>query len=159
MPSAALTELYALALRALDAHERRAGELRGRLAPVLAAGGLATTLLAGPALDAARSGGMGSIAATVVAVGGFLAAIWAAVVLLLTRQQAFATDLAAIVRALSRHDGFKDDDTFRKGMIVLLHGMSVAGQDELDRLHRIFTVNVCGMLVMVCGFAVAALVR
>lgn len=133
MPSAALTELYALALRALDAHERRAGELRGRLAPVLAAGGLATTLLAGPALDAARSGGMGPIAATVVAVGGFLAAIWAAVVLLLTRQQAFA--------------------------IVLLHGMSVAGQDELDRLHRIFTVNVCGMLVMVCGFAVAALVR
>jgi hypothetical protein len=41
--------LYELALRPLDEQEHHVGELRGRLAPVIAAGGIGLTLLTRPA--------------------------------------------------------------------------------------------------------------
>jgi len=41
-----IERIYDLALRSLDEQERQVGELRGRLAPVVAAGGLGSTLLA-----------------------------------------------------------------------------------------------------------------
>lgn len=79
--SAPLAHLHALAQRTLDAHERRAGELRARLAPVVAAGAAATALLTPQALAAVRSGAPLSTAfflltvvaalATVVAIGRF----------------------------------------------------------------------------------------
>jgi hypothetical protein len=43
--------IYELALRALDEQDRQVDELRGRLAPVLAAGGVGLTLLTGPAFS------------------------------------------------------------------------------------------------------------
>lgn len=43
--------LYELALRALEEKERRVGEPRGRLAPVIAAGNIGLTLLTRPAFD------------------------------------------------------------------------------------------------------------
>jgi hypothetical protein len=47
---APLAHVYDLALRALDEQERRVAELRGRLTPVLAGGGVGVTLLAPAAL-------------------------------------------------------------------------------------------------------------
>lgn len=81
MPSAPLAELYALALRTLDVHERRASELRARLAPVLAAGGLGTTLLAGPAFEAERAGDRLAAAALVLALTG-TRIVWGMLVML-----------------------------------------------------------------------------
>jgi hypothetical protein len=67
--TAPLAHLYALALRALDAHERRRHELRARLAPVLAAGAAGIALLAGPAASAAAAGSSPAAAALVATAG------------------------------------------------------------------------------------------
>ncbi|HST39371.1 MAG TPA: hypothetical protein VLK58_07670 [Conexibacter sp.] len=68
--SAPLAHLYALALRTLDAHERRLQALRARLAPVLAAGAAGLALLAGPAVSAVARGGPACGVALIVTICG-----------------------------------------------------------------------------------------
>jgi hypothetical protein len=102
-----LAHLYELALRALDEQERRASELRGRVGPVLAAGGVGTTLLAGPAFSA-HSRGPVQLVATAIAVGALLGAVGAAGYLLWTQVMDRDFDVQASVRELALLDALDD---------------------------------------------------
>jgi hypothetical protein len=82
---APLAHIYDLALRALDEQERRVAELRGRLTPVLAAGGVGVTPLAPAAL---QNGPPLIVAPSLLALG---VSIVAAAYLLLMGRVSFAT--------------------------------------------------------------------
>jgi hypothetical protein len=110
--SAPLAHLYVLARRTLDAHERRLGELRGRLAPVLGADATGLTLLAGPAVSAVARGGPACGVALIVTVCGAV------------------VTLAAVGRLL-------------------------AGD---ARVLTLLTEMSCGILFVLCGLALTALV-
>lgn len=62
--------IYDLALRSLDEQERQLGELRARLAPVVAAGGLGITLLARSVFTGTHPEGPWELMGTVVGLVG-----------------------------------------------------------------------------------------
>lgn len=157
MSSAPLSELYALALRTLDAHERRAGDLRARLAPVLAAGGIGMTLLAGPAFEGAAHESFAA-AAVVAAVGGLLAALHGTMVMSLQRSDVLDLDVLVLLRAFALRHALQDLDAFNREMIAMFAVRAEAYRVEFDVLHGAFTRIVWGMLLMLCGLGVAALV-
>ncbi|MBB4664161.1 hypothetical protein [Conexibacter arvalis] len=156
MPPSPLTDLYALSLRTLDAHERRASELRGRVAPILAAGGLGLTLLSGPSFVAAAAHPLSRLA-IVCAMTGLCAALSGAMALLLRRTPVVDVEARAIARRLEAIDE-NDDDAYAKEMIDMFAMRASQLEAEFELLHRIFTVIVCGTLAMLCGLALAALV-
>jgi hypothetical protein len=65
-----IERVYELALRALDEQERQVSDTRGRIPPVLAAGGLGVTLLARPIFHEGHPTGAGEISAVVVGLLG-----------------------------------------------------------------------------------------
>jgi hypothetical protein len=69
--------IYELALRALDEQDRQVGDLRGRLAPVLAAGGVGLTLLTRPAFSGAHPSGANELVATIAGLLGAAALVLA----------------------------------------------------------------------------------
>jgi len=111
-----LAHLYALALRALDEHDRRADALRGRLGPVLAAAALAASLLSGPVVGGTHPTSIVGKLALVVAVGGLL------------------TTILRLAEARDRHLA------------------------AYEHLAATFTAMLWGILVMLCGLALAAIV-
>lgn len=157
MPPTPLADLYALALRTLDAHERRAGELRSRVAPVLAAGGLGVTLLSGPAFAGASTRAP-ALAALVIALAGLCVALSGATALLLRRSFVVDFDAAEIAGRIEAEGMAGDHDAFATEMIAATTEQLTALKRDVELLHRRFTVIVYGMLVTLCGLAVAALV-
>jgi len=124
---------------------------------VLAAGGLGTTLLAGPALGRNSPGGV-PIAALIVALVGLLGALCGAGYLLTTPGLPTKVDPQALVQAFERQRELDDLDAFYRTMIGGLGAMRQRGDRELRRLHRVFTYMLCGILVELCGLALAAAV-
>jgi hypothetical protein len=155
-----LAHLYALALRALDDQERHADALRGRLAPVLAAAALGTTLLSGPVVGGQAPTSLAGALAIVVAVGGL---VWTLVVashvLLGWRQRAaFDSDVHRLTIALDRAGLLDDVALFYETMIVRISEHGARIETTIDRLEAAFTQMLCGVLVMLCGLALAAVV-
>lgn len=157
MPPSPLADLYALSLRTLEAHERRASELRARITPVLAAGGLGVTLLAGPGFAAASTRPM-SLAALLLALSGLCTALSGAMALLLRRSYIADFDTTGIASRLERDEATDDRDAHAKEMIATVSEQLTELKHDTELLHRRFTVIVYGMLVTLCGLAVAALV-
>lgn len=155
---APLGHLYDLALRALDAQERRVAELRGRLAPVLAAAGIGTTLLSGPAIGAVSAGGALSHVALAVALVGLVVALGAATHLLASRKAPREVDLLVVKGALRARGGIADETTYFELMISALAIRHVRNERVVRHMHAVFTVMLCGILVELCGLALAALV-
>ncbi|MGB2711396.1 MAG: hypothetical protein WBC33_07750, partial [Conexibacter sp.] len=137
-----------LALRALDEQERRVAELRGRLTPVLAAGGLAVTLLAQPAL----ASGAFVVAPSLVALA---CSILSGTYLLLAGRLAFGVDAAAATKLLGAAVVWSSD-AFYDAMIKALDRQRAANAMAIEGLQTAFTAMVFGMLLSVCGLAFAA---
>jgi len=154
-----LAHLYDLALRALDEQERRADALRGRLGPMLAAAALGATLLSGPVVGGARPGGAAGTLAVLVALGG-LAATVAGAFRVLRERYTVGLDLDPnrLARVLQHRDSLDDDRRYYLAMLTYLGEAKERNHDVLTRLGRDITSMLWGMLVMLCGLALAALV-
>lgn len=153
-----LTHLYALALRALDAHERRAAELRARLAPVLAAAAAGLALLAAPSAPALATGGRATALALVLAVAGLLTTVLAAWKMLTHRPQRNPLNARALLDDAETDGSIKDETSFLRWMIEAVGQREDDAETEVNWLGRQFTAVMGGILVMLCGLAIAALV-
>jgi hypothetical protein len=154
-----LDHLYALALRTLDEQERRAEALRGRLGPVLATAALGASLLSGPLLGGGEPVSVAGTLAAAAALAGLVVTIAAAFKLLrASGRVTFGTDVPHMVDVLD-HDGALDDITaFYSTMIARLGEIAARDAAMLDRLGSTLTAMLCGILVMLCGLAFAAIV-
>jgi hypothetical protein len=154
-----LARLYDLALRTLDDQDRRADALRGRLGPTLAAAALGVTLLSGPLVGNARPATLLGKLALVIAVGGLALTVGAAFRLLLTGRAPDADLDARRLLDEFTHDGALDDEIrFHTAMIRRFAEAQVRDVKTIERLAARFTAMLCGILVMLCGLALAALV-
>ncbi len=97
-----IERIYDLALRSLDEQERQVGELRGRLAPVVAAGGLGSTLLARSVFARSHPEGVWEVSATIVGLAGAAVLVLAVAYLLRSRPMAFSVDAEAALDARPR---------------------------------------------------------
>jgi len=154
-----LARLYDLALRALDDHERRADALRGRLGPTLAAAALGVTLLSGPLVGGAYPTTAPGKLALLVTVSGLAATIGAAFCVLLTRLSPIpGLDPVELLNELTEKDLLDDARSFYSTMIERIGDRMERDAELVDQLTTAFTALVCGILVMLCGLAFAALV-
>jgi hypothetical protein len=154
-----LARLYDLALRTLDDHERRADALRGRLGPVLAAAALGVTLLSGPLVGGAHPDTALGKLALVIAVSGLAVTVGAAFRMLLARQRPDTElDPRELLDELAAGGLLDDEASFYTDMISRLDDAQKRGADAIEWLTAGFTAMLCGILVMLCGLALAALV-
>lgn len=154
-----LHHLYDLALHTRDEQGRRAEALRGRLGPVLAAAALGVSLLSGPLAGGARPAGVGGGFATTLVFGGLLVTLLAARSLLGPRQlMSHDIDMSHLMTLLEQEGALDDITTFYTAMIAHLHDDATDNVALLDRLDATFTAMLCGILVILCGLALAALV-
>ena len=154
-----LSRLYDLALRTLEDQERRADALRSRLGPVLAAAALGVTLLSGPLVGGVRPATVIGKLALVVAVVSLFVVITAGFRLL--RAPNYRIDALVpdnLTRELRRDGLLGEEDAFYSTMIVRLADQADLNADGIERLMRSFTAMLWGILVMLCGLALAALV-
>jgi hypothetical protein len=156
--SAPLAHLHALAQRTLDAHERRAGELRARLAPVLAASVAGAVLLSPPALAAVHSGGPLSTAAFLLTVALALVTVISMGRFLGRRLHAERMQPDRIRHLLEAHDALDDESSFHHAMTMIFGKACGIAAREADALHRQFTAIMWGILVVLCGLALTAVV-
>jgi hypothetical protein len=153
-----LARLYDLALRALDEQERRADALRARLGPVLAAAALGASLLSGPVVGGEPPSSVAGILALVVAVGGLAVALVATRSLLTHRAAPLEEDVSRLTVELGQDSALDDATQFYEAMIGRLARHARRTTRSLDGSERTFTAVLCGILVMLCGLALAALV-
>jgi hypothetical protein len=114
MPTS-IERIYDLALRSLDEQERQLGELRGRLAPVVAAGGLGITLLARPVFIGPHPEGAWEVTATVVGLVGAAVLVVAVAYLLRSWPMAFSVDAGAALDAARAAEVLDDPAAFDEG--------------------------------------------
>lgn len=156
--SAPLAHLYALALRTLDAHERRTGDLRARIAPVLAAGGVGTTLLAAPAAGAIADGGVLCAVVLVVTAAGAVVTAAAAGRVLVADTHHSDLDALTLGRGFASAGVLLDEAAFYTAMIAAVTTAARRSEAEFVGLQRQFTAVMCGILFVLCGLATAVLV-
>lgn len=154
-----LAHLYELALRTLDDQERRADALRGRLGPIIAAAALGVTLLSGPVIGGAHPGSVGGKLALLLAVGGLLLSTAAAFRLLgFGHRPSEALDPRHLTDDLVSGNQLDDEAAFYAAMVARIGKELDDRDDALDRLATTFTAMLWGILLMLCGLALAALV-
>ncbi|HKG02055.1 MAG TPA: hypothetical protein VKB03_02650 [Conexibacter sp.] len=154
-----LARLYDLALRTLDDQERRADALRARLGPVLAAAALGVTLLSGPVVGGEPPTTRAGSVALAIGVGGLFIAVVAALSMLrVGRRRSSNIEAATLVERLSADGAIADPSAFYPTMIALIGRETEDNAALLVRLHARFTAMLCGILVLLCGLAIAALV-
>jgi len=150
--------IYELALRALDEQDRQVGDLRGRLAPVLAAGGIGLTLLTRPAFSADRPSGAVELVATIVGMLGAVTLVMASAYVLHPRRLAFSVNARTTLDAIRDRDAdmLEDEDLFHETMISTLTARREGNQPIVDRLHTAFSVGQIGLLLELGGLSFAA---
>jgi hypothetical protein len=152
-----LAHVYDLALRALAEQERQVTALHGRLAPVLAASGLAATLLAPPAFRGERPAGAVATVGVVIGLVGTVVAVLAAGYVLVPRHFRFGMASREAL-AVARAPGLESARDFYASMVVLLDERRAKNSAVIRRLDLAFTVILCGMLIALCGLLLAAAV-
>jgi hypothetical protein len=154
-----LAHLYDLALRALDEQDRRADALRGRLGPLLAAAALGASLLSGPLIGTSHPATIAGKLAITVAVCGLLATVAGAFRLLAVRRRAADhLDPWELIDDLERGGLLEDEAAFHKAMIARLARLHERRIVALTQLASTFTAMLWGILVTLCGLALAAIV-
>ncbi|HXE45173.1 MAG TPA: hypothetical protein VN635_08240 [Conexibacter sp.] len=154
-----LARLYDLALRALDEQDRRANALRGRLGPVLAAAAFGGSLLSGPVVGGTHPASLAGKLAAVVAIVGLLAMTGGALRLLAARRrQPVQLDPRELIATLQRGGALDQEAAFYDAMIIRIGEQVDYATGVLEQLATTFTAMLCGILVMLCGLAFAAIV-
>lgn len=154
-----LARLYDLALHALAEQDRRADALRGRLGPVLAAAALGVSLLSGPVTGGAHPTGVGGRLAIAVAICGLLLTIAGVARLVGVRRQAVdEIDPQRLTAELKREGLLDDEGNFYEAMIVRLGDRLDRRERANEQLVAAFTAMLWGILAMLCGLALAAIV-
>src|SRR4051795_12003574 len=150
--------IYELALRALDEQDRQVGDLRGRLAPLLAARGLGLTLLTRPVFSGDHPSGAVELVATIVGLLGAAALILASAYVLHPRRLAFSVNARATLEAIRDRDAdiLENDDVYHETMIATLTRRREGTQPIVDRLHTAFSVGLLGLLAELGGLSLAA---
>jgi hypothetical protein len=150
--------IYELALRALDEQDRQVGDVRGRLAPVLAAGGVGLTLLTRPAFFRDHPSGAVEIVAAVVGLLGAVTLVLASAYVLHPRQLALSVNARATLDAIHARDPeiLEDERLYHETMIATLTRRGEGNQPIVDRLHTAFSVGLLGLLAELGGLSLAA---
>ena len=154
-----LARLYDLALRTLDDQERRADALRSRLGPVLAAAALGVTLLSGPLVGGAHPVTIAGKFALAIAMSGLLLSTSAAFRILGIRHRpSDFLDPRRLAAELTDGDELEDEAVFYGTMIARIGAELEHQASTLELLVTTFTAMLWGILVMLCGLALTALV-
>jgi hypothetical protein len=154
-----LARLYDLALRTLDDQERRADALRARLGPVLAAAALGVTLLSGPVVSREPPASAIGVLMLLLAIGGLFLVVLAAVSMLrVGDRRESELDIDELLAQLSDDGALNDPSAYYTTLIALIGREADKKAALLARLHTRFTAMLCGILVMLCGLALTALV-
>ena len=150
--------IYELALRALDEQDRQVGDVRGRLAPVLAAGGVGLTLLTRPVFSGAHPSGSLELVATIVGLLGAVTLVLASAYILRPRPLAFSVNARATLDAIRDRDAnvLEDEDLYHETMIAAFSRRRDGNQPIVDRLHTAFSVGLLGLLAELGGLSLAA---
>jgi len=150
--------IYELALRALDEQDRQVDDLRGRLAPVLATGGVGLTLLTRPVFSGDHPSGAVELVATIVGLLGAVTLVLASAYVLHPRRLAFSINARATLDAIRDRnaDILEDDDLYHETMISTLTARRQGNQPIVDRLHTAFSIGLLGLLAELGGLALAA---
>ena len=127
--------IYELALRALEEQSRQVDELRGRLAPVLAAGGVGLTLLTRPVFSGDHPSGTIELTGTIVGLLGAVTLVLASAYVLHPRRLAFSVNARATLHAIRDRDAdiLEDDDVYHATMIATLTRRRKGNQPIVDR--------------------------
>jgi hypothetical protein len=150
--------IYELALRALDEQDRQVGDVRGRLAPVLAAGGVVLTLLTRPTFSGDHPSGAVELVAAIVGLLGAVTLVLASAYVLHPRRLAFSVNASATLDAIRARDSdiLEDEDLYHETMIATLTRRRAGNQPIVDRLHTAFSVGLLGLLAELGGLSLAA---
>jgi hypothetical protein len=154
--SAPIARIYDLALRSLDEQERQLGDLRSRVAPVVAAAGLGITLLARPAFAGSHPHGMWEVTAASVGLVGAATLVLASGHLLRSRPLAFSVDAIAALDVARDEDALDDGHKFDEAMARALAERRAGNAPIVDGLHSAFTIALSGLIVELVGLGVAA---
>jgi hypothetical protein len=150
-----LAHVYDLALRALEEQERQVAALHSRLAPVLAAGGLGATLLAPAAWRGGHPNGVVETTCVSLGLAGFAIVVLAATYVLIPRRLTFGLD-ASFAMAFLRRPVATHERDFYLSMTVGLDERRIENVAIIGRLYLACTLMLCGLLLGLCGLAVAA---
>lgn len=150
-----LAHVYDLARDALAEQERQVGELRGRLTPVLAASGLAATLLTPLAFRGAHPTGVAETLCALLGLLGMGIVLVGALHVLLPRRLTFGATAESAMGFLASH-AIGDERAFYAAMVVALDEQRAVNLSRILALHVAITVMLGGMLLEVCGLAAAA---
>lgn len=155
---AALARLYELALRALDEQDRHVSDLRGRLAPILAAGGVGLTLLTPPAFAEAHPSGALELVAAIAGLVGAVVLVLASAYVLHPRALAFSIYARDALDAIRVRDAavLTDDDRFHETTIGALTRRRRGNEPIVGRLRVACSIALFGLLVELGGLSLAA---
>lgn len=157
-----IERVYELALRALDEQERQVNDTRGRIPPVLAAGGLGVTLLAKPIFHEGHPTGFGEVGAVVVGLLGSGVLVVASVALLRSTRMAFSVNAPRLLQAAREAgvidgDGHSQDEAAFHEATALALAERRAGNDSIVvRLTRWLDIALVALVVELVGLASAA---
>jgi hypothetical protein len=121
------------------------------LAPVVAAGGLGITLLAGPVFVGAHRDGLWEVTASVVGLVGAAVLVVAVAYLLRSRPMAFSVDAVAALDAAREAEVLDDAAEFDEAMARALAERRARNAPIVERLHVAFTVALIRLLAELGG--------
>lgn len=116
------------------------------------------TLLGGRALAAASLGDPPSHAALTLALAALAVTLGGSARLLTARVDVDQIGGAALQRALRDQGALVDATAYYTLMIPMLDARAAETRAAIDALERVFTRILCGIRVVLCGLALAALV-
>jgi hypothetical protein len=154
--SAPIARIYDLALRSLDEQERQLGELRSRVAPVVAAAGLGITLLARSVFAGSHPRGTWEVIAATVGFAGAATLVVASGHLLRSRPMAFSVDAIAALKVARDADALDDGHKFDEAMARALADRRAGNAPIVKRLHNAFSIALSGLVAELVGLSAAA---
>ncbi len=126
---------------------------------MLAAAALGVTLLSGPVIGGAHPAGAAGKLALAAAVGGLFVMVTGAIRLLgVCRRPVEGPDPQQLTAELKRGGMLDDEAAFYESMIARLGDRRKAVEIAFEHLDTSFTAMVWGILVMLGGLALAAIV-
>lgn len=153
--TAPIERTYELALRALEEQERRVEQARASVPPLLAAAGIALSLLTAPAFAGKHPEGLLEVAAVSVGVLGAAIVVAAGTVLLRPTRVAFNVDAQRLLRALDATAATGEWDFYANVADAMAHRRA-DNEIASERLLMTLDVALTGLLLELLGLALGA---